>query len=296
MEDHSCVEKGKKQVTHLSDVVNIDLLDEMVQNKYVKIQTHPEFPEYSIANYTDSCMWDQVWNEATLNCRGLIFNSKTLQVMERPFSKFFNYEQEQAPKWGLSTKVHVTDKMDGSLGILYWRPDGKPAIATRGSFDSDQARWATDFYQRVYWNNWYPNANFTYLFEIIYPENRIVINYGDTTDLVLLGAVDTATGQSIPPDVAASEAEWVGSHAPIYWQDTTLENVISQPPRAGMEGFVLWNRDTDERVKIKYDEYKMLHRYLTNTTPKHVWEVLSTEQDPNEIFASAPDEFHVWLK
>lgn len=275
------------------DVVPQSLYQEMLAAKYIKEQTHPHHPELVIANYTDACMWDQVWNDATTRCRGLIRNSQTNEVLARPYSKFFNYEQEQAPVWNLNTPLHVTEKMDGSLGILYPTPLGTYGVATRGSFASDQAAWATKHLHTTH-PDFRPDPEVTYLFEIIYPENRVVVNYGDFRGLVLLGGVATRTGSSIEVDDLMSE--WPGFSVHIHHRERPLGEILKLPPRPNAEGFVLWNRHTDERVKIKYEDYKTLHRYLTNTTAKHVWEVLSTNQDPDEVFAAAPDEFHEWLR
>lgn len=275
------------------DVVPQSLYQEMLAAKYIKEQTHPHHPELVIANYTDACMWDQVWNDATMRCRGIIRNAETNKILARPYSKFFNYEQEQAPVWNLDTRLHVTEKVDGSLGILYPTLTGDYAIATRGSFMSEQAAWATQHLHQTY-PRFQPDPEITYLFEIIYPENRVVVNYGDFRGLVLLGGVVTRTGDSI--DAEALLPQWPGFAVHIHHYEAPLQEILKLPPRTNAEGFVLWNRQTDERVKIKYEDYKTLHRYLTNTTAKHVWEVLSTNQDPDEVFASAPDEFHEWLR
>lgn len=275
------------------DVVPQPLYQEMLAAKYIKEQIHPHHPKLVIANYTDACMWDQVWNDATTRCRGLIRNAQTNEVLARPYSKFFNYEQEQAPVWNLDTPLHVTEKVDGSLGILYPTPSGNYAIATRGSFMSEQAAWATEHFLSKY-PDFTPDPEITYLFEIIYPENRVVIDYGDLRDLVLLGGVELATGSSV--HIESLLPGWSGPFVDVHYRSAPLARILELPPRSNAEGFVLWNRETDERVKIKYEDYKTLHRYLTNTTAKHVWEVLSTNQDPDEIFAAAPDEFHEWLR
>ena len=280
--------------TYLSDIADSDLYADMLSAKYIKEQTHPKFPNLVITNYTDSCMWDQVWNEVTMTCRGLIWERNTSEILARPYRKFFNHDQEQAPKWALDAKVHVTDKLDGSLGILYRQPNGDYAIATRGSFASDQAEWGTEVYQGMYEGVFEPDDDLTYLFELIYPENRIVVNYEGLQSLVLLGAVDKATGASVAvEDIAGT---WPGLIVPLFHEGETLERVLQAPVRDNAEGLVLWNRDTDERVKIKYEEYKRLHKYLTNTTVKNVWEILSSGEDPKQTFAGAPDEFHDWLK
>jgi RNA ligase len=276
----------------LYDVVDQADYDASLAAGHIRVQRHPDLP-YLIHNYTDACTWERGWNPATLACRGLITHADTGEVLARPFRKFFNHDQPEAPIFDLDEDVVVMDKRDGSLAISYLRPDGSLAIATRGSFTSDQANWANTFYQRTYADRFAPNPDVTYLYEIIAPFNRIVLDYGDTEDLVLLGAVDKRTGQSLPLSDAARG--WPGPTVDVY-PHTTLREVLTAPDRENAEGFVLWNPRTDERCKYKQDDYKTLHRLLTNTTPKHVWEVLSSGQNPDEVFAAAPDEFHTWLR
>ena len=88
------------------------------------------------------------------------------------------------------------EKLDGSMGVLYIMPDGEKAIASRGSFVSDQAKFATE-----YLNEKYSEVRFlpqyTYLFEIIYPENRIVLDYGNKKEIVLLAIRENHTGRDL---------------------------------------------------------------------------------------------------
>ena len=42
-----------------------------------------------IYNYSRSCTLEGVWNEATLQCRGIIVD-KDYNILARPFEKFFN--------------------------------------------------------------------------------------------------------------------------------------------------------------------------------------------------------------
>ena len=174
---------------HLNDIVDSKLLADMIAQKYVKVQSHPEYG-YLIYNYTDHAMFDKVWNQATINCRGLITDASGV-VIARGMPKFFNYQQDEAPKFNLEDQVHVADKVDGSLGVLYPTPKGGWAIATRGSFTSEQAVWATQFLREnpmgAVAQGW------TILFEVVVEWNRIVLNY-DTEGLVLLGAVHNESG------------------------------------------------------------------------------------------------------
>ena len=62
---------------------------------HVRVQSHPLLP-LSIYNYTEKAAYDGIWNEVTLQCRGLIVADNG-DVVARPFRKFFNYGQAGAP-------------------------------------------------------------------------------------------------------------------------------------------------------------------------------------------------------
>lgn len=275
----------------LFDVVPEADYRDAVARKLIKVQTHPKLP-YLIHNYTDAATWEQAWTPATLACRGLITHAETGEVLARPWEKFFNLDQPQAPLLGLDERVVVADKLDGSVGILYPLPDGGYAVATRGSFASDQALWATARWQAEYADRFAPNPAWTYLFEIVYDDNRVVVKY-DFEDLVLLGAVEVVTGATVPLEDAA--VGWPGPVAEVL-PYTTLAEVMAAPDRDNTEGYVLWQPDRDVRLKWKREEYKALHRILTQVDERHVWEALAAGHDPAEVFAGAPDEFHGWVR
>ncbi len=248
-------------------IPDADLLTQMIDEGYVKVREHPEF-SYQIYNYTDKCQWDGIWNDVTTRCRGLIIHTPTNEVIARPFPKFFNHNQEQAA--GIITQtahVKVTDKADGSLGILYPLPMGGHAIATRGSFISDQAQHATEIYHERYADQWEPVPGVTYLFEIIYRDNRIVLDYGDTDDLVHLATIDNHTGITLPDSFADG---WPGERVK-HFPYTSLAQALAAQPRPNAEGLVVYYPETDQRVKIKQDDYVALHRILTGCTARTLW-------------------------
>lgn len=143
-----------------------------IESGLVSEQSHPENPDIRIFNYTQKCQFSKEWNDVTRACRGLILNVKTGEIVANPFPKFFNYGEVDVKI--PAEKPIVIEKMDGSLGILYWL-HGDPYIATRGSFVSEQALWATKWFRE----NCDPdkfNQDYTFLFEIIYPANRSAIS------------------------------------------------------------------------------------------------------------------------
>jgi RNA ligase len=266
-------------------------LDREESAGYVRIKEHPENNEMWIANYTEKAAYEGHWNNVTLNCRGLIFNAFG-DLLARPFPKFFNYGQTGCPDIDLDEHVLVSDKMDGSLGILY-RFDGPDwRIATRGSFTSDQAIRATEILRNKY-PDFKPKSQWTYLFEIVYPENRIVCNYGDTEDLVYLGAVYNLNGGTISPGMAENLG-WTGPVTEVF-SYTTMREALQAPPRAGKEGFVVHFLDSDVRVKIKQEDYVQLHRIVTGLNARSVWQAM-VDGTVDELIEKVPDEFHEFVR
>lgn len=272
----------------------IEQLMEEREAGHVRTQTHPEDPCLQIFNYTDKAVYDRHWNNVTMNCRGLILavhDGLEYSVVARPFSKFFNHGEISAPVFDLSDPVEVTDKLDGSLGILYFDINDEPAIATRGSFESDQAIHATAVLRERYYD-WAKtrSRDWTLLFEIVYPENRIVVDYDGMDDLVSLGAVHKLTGKTRGPlDLS-----------PMPYAETfpyaTFADALAAPTRDGKEGMVIRKVGTEDRVKLKQEEYIRLHRIVTNLNERAVWEIVKTQNEVglNEWIAELPDEFHSW--
>jgi T4 RnlA family RNA ligase len=265
--------------------MNKILLNQMIAETLVSVQKHPVHELY-IYNYTAKAQYDRVWNEVTLACRGLICDAEG-NVVARPFKKFFNlgeYEGQHIP----ASPFEVYEKMDGSLGISY-KVDDKFYIATRGSFTSDQALRATDML-----HNHYAHAlqsmedRYTYLFEIIYPENRIVLDYGDRKELVLLAIIDNATGHDLP---------LVDIGFPVVKKYDGIKDIelLKNIQEENKEGFVIKYED-GYRLKLKFDEYVRLHRIITCVSTVSIWEYLKTVQSMDEILDQVPDEFYNWIK
>jgi RNA ligase len=283
-------------MAHVTDLgFTLDDLENCLATDQVRSQTHPEFPELSIFNYTENVQYKNLWNKVTLACRGLILNNQTGEVVARPWEKFFNFGQRDL-EIDFYAPVEVTDKVDGSLGILYRQPDGDWAIATRGSFASEQAAHANTLLYSKYadWlKGFVDHEGETYLFEIVYPENRIVVNYGDMDDLVMLGSVNKKYGYYYGPREAAGTIGWPGPVAEVF-DYPTFADAISAPDRAGKEGYVI--RSGSKIVKLKQADYVELHRIVTNLSPKTIWEMLSNGKTVAGICEEIPDEFHKYVE
>jgi RNA ligase len=275
----------------LNDLFDMKDLEVMEKEGFVKIQRHPDFPhDLAIANYTHLTQARQEWNSVTEQTRGLIFNPKTSEVIARPFRKFYNYSEKNADLITGQETVVAYDKLDGSLGIAYPLPNLEWGIATRGSFTSEQAVWATQFMRRN-WTSFPFIPDETDLFEIIYPDNRIVVQYDGLEALMYLGTIENETGRftqsAFYDDLPRAEAIYVGP----------FEGVFTLKDRDNAEGVVVVTSD-GRRVKVKQEEYIRLHRIVSNLSPKYVWEAMGGPYmwRVDEIVRDIPEEHEVWVR
>lgn len=316
----------------IADVIPPAALNAAVEAGHIACRQHPTLP-LSIYTYTRAAQYSRTWTPATLRCRGLIADDKTGEIIAWPFPKFFNVDEHAlgfeyaAPLPDEPFKVY--DKVDGSLGIVF-HYDGRWHVASKGSFTSEQAQWAQ------HWIDSRPTGYLvpgnTYLAEIVYPANRIVVDYGQRQDLVLLGAYN-ADGREWKLDFIADDWVEIGSVVRT-WPALPLDQLLQlaksntlpdgqQLTGMGAEGYVI-RYANGVRAKAKLAEYVRLHKVLTGINEKDIWRylgirkfrdqpakllakalgcpaseiaALSSGKDPLEaLLELVPDEFDQWVQ
>ncbi|MEU9374331.1 RNA ligase [Streptomyces sp. NPDC048255] len=314
----------------LHDLVPAQALAESIAAGYVTRKSHPELP-LSIYTYTRTAQYQGVWDQVTTRCRGLVADDTTGAVVALPLPKFFNVGEHQA---GMpyapalpDEPFEVYDKVDGSLAVVFhyaghWR------VASKGSFISTQATWAQRRLDGKDTSALRPGV--TYLAEILYPQNRIVVNYGERRDLVLLAAFGR-DGTEVPLAEAATHWEGIGSVVTV-WPAMPLDELIALTESSTMpggaaatgtdaEGFVL-RFASGVRAKAKLSEYVRLHRVLTGVNERDIWrsygvqrfaglpakrlaqglnctvaEVEASGGKPlDALLEQVPDEFDAWVR
>ena len=252
------------------DLANIN---DLISKGLIAVRKHPKFDLY-IYNYTKQASADHVWDPTIEACRGLICDADG-HVIARPFAKFYNYEElvHQQVVQIPDLPFEVYEKLDGSLGILYFA-DGKPYIATRGSFDSAQAKHATNVLHTKYANVLDRlDKSKTYLFEIIYndPDVRgnLVVNYGDTDDIFLLAVIHTDSG----------EEDDIYDYKDMFNVATKYDSVSDYLKFRDMqngnnrEGFVI-KFANNFRMKLKFAEYFRAHCALQQLNVKAILDAI----------------------
>ena len=267
-------------------MIDFGKVRQLVEQGYIKAQRHPSAP-LTIYNYSVKTQFDWHWTPETRACRGLIVDDQN-RIVARPFEKFFSLEQLSDTPLPLES-FEVYEKLDGSLGVLY-QVNGAPEIATRGSFVSDQAKRATAILRQKYSGVSFERG-LTYLFEIIYPANRVVIDYGDKEDLFLLAVIDTDSGIELP----LVDFDCLGFPQVRRYDGLTEFHALKQLESPNSEGFVV-RFESGFRVKVKFEEYKRLHKLITGINPRHIWEELRAGRSLDSLVERVPDEYFQWVK
>jgi RNA ligase len=234
-------------------------------------------------NYTDRAQYSQIWTDETRLCRGLVTDTDGC-ILARPFPKFWNLSEHASPDLPdiPDEPFTVTDKLDGSLICVYLHR-GKLAVNTRGSFTSDQALAAREWLAEY---SWAISKGETWLFEWIAPDNRIVVDYGQRRECVLLDVIDNATGRSIKS---------LNSRHPFAEAESIpVTDLDSLPDRENAEGYVVRFR-SGMRVKVKHPRYVAIHRALNGLNEHRVWEMLRKGTSFDELLEIVPDESYKWL-
>ncbi|MDP3742408.1 MAG: T4 RnlA family RNA ligase [Candidatus Micrarchaeota archaeon] len=268
-------------------------LDIRVEKKLLSKVTKGDLAIYC---YSQKCVYEKVWDKYTKMARGLIVNVKTGEIIARPFTKFFNLNETGETKLeNLPIETpEITEKLDGSLGIFY-NHNNEYLITTKGTFYSEQGEWATQHFRKKFHGKQMPEG-VTLLFEIIYPENRIVIDYGGKRELFLIGAIETKSGKDYSykeiEEIAEKYRFVVVGQKPLSLNEV-IEKTASLP--ANEEGFVA-RFSNGLRVKMKGTEYLHIHRILSNLSLLSIWEKLREGTFNKEFLEKIPEEFRKWTE
>lgn len=247
-----------------------------------------------IYTYTKNCEHARQWDEVTLNSRGIILNVDTGEVVARPFSKFFNLGEkpetmESVLPW--DRPYRIFEKLDGWLGILY-RHDGQHKIATRGSFGSDGAVWATNHLQKNHRLEGLPD-DVTLVFEIISPVTRIIVNYGDSEKLVLLAAFNRHDGSEYAWEQVDAWGKQFGFEiAKVYYSDLeSCKKWLKEYKGCDKEGFVI-RFENGVRVKMKAEDYLNRASLLAHMSPVAIWELMQNGEVAQNVIDQIDSDYH----
>ena len=271
-------------------------LHEYLDNKLISKTDHPNLP-ISIYNYTRECQFESKWDEVTLDARALVLDDQG-NIVARSFPKFFNYGENGASIPSFE-HAHIQDKLDGSLGLLFYYAD-RWILASKGSFASDQSAKGMEIILSKYDLSRFPKE-YTYVGEIIYPENRIVVDYGDMENFIFTSVfhldseLNWNTALAVLNSVDVKREDIVECET-VFDQESANNRLSLEQSIFNKEGYVFRFYPSNYRIKLKFEEYVRLHRLLTGFSNLDIWRCLKSGDDLSSFLERVPDEFDKWVR
>lgn len=258
---------------------------------------------FIIFKYSSEVSFYDLWNEFYMETRGVVIDMEKLKLVSTPYRKFFNFnEKEMTSPQQIQTlmekavAIEVQNKEDGSM-VSVSRYKDEFIVATPGSLASEQAKWAKEFLLKHHMGflNHIPNDT-TFIFEAIYPDNRIVIDYMGAEQMVMTGARDNKTGHYLSRSFIEDYGIVFGIPVPML-EDKTLEQLLLESkdktlhPADKKEGWVITVRTENETIlfKVKCEDYCDIHRVMgVANSPKIVFEHIAKDTY-DDFIAKVPD-------
>lgn len=209
---------------------------------------------------------DSDFNEPLVReCRGIILEKDTWNVVAYAFNKFGNYGESYADEIDWAS-ARVLEKVDGSLIKAYFH-NGAWCVGTNSTIDASDAELSAPPYETFMelfdvaadvcgldYDRLDPH--YTYIFELRSPYNKVVVPYEDIR-IVHIGTRNNITCEEVEVDI--------GIEKPKQYMLSSLEDCIAMAKTFDFtqEGFVVYDKDY-HRIKVKSDDYIRVHRLANN--------------------------------
>lgn len=254
------------KVKNLKEILNLN----------IKIQDNKILLNYRIDSPKDS----PIVNE----CRGLILDKDTFDIIYYPFNRFYNYGEGYAANIDWNT-AEIFEKLDGTMCAMFWdefnnqwKVSTRNMIYAEGVINENPILKTKDrSFSDLFWEIFYEKnliltgfvKYLTYSFELCSLENKIVKEYKER-DIYLLTIKDNKTGE----EYTQKDIDWIQSKnifgnvsRPKQYSISTLtlENVIDlfKDLQAQDEGFVVCDK-YNNRIKVKNPKYFALSAIKNN--------------------------------
>ena len=240
------------------------------------------YPELQVLKYARSVFYDNRFDDALLEMRGLVIDAQQ-NIIVRPFKKVFNYSERTAKNSKYPLELadhHLVDavvKVNGFLGCATYvcLPENHPShgaafnhqvlYSTTGSLDSDFAKMTAQHcapYEALF--RAYPNH--TFLFEITDENDVHIINerFGET----LIGVIDVASGRQLSEreldEIAArfTAEHSITLHRPAILQNIRFGRLKTLLKTVEHEGFMVFDAQTQEMLFKLKSPYYLVSKFL----------------------------------
>lgn len=251
-----------------------------------------------------------------LYAKGIVYRREPWELVSLPLVKIYNLGEKDVSVADLAgiaaepgnARLHFLRKLDGTL-LQRFQRDGRVYFTTRGmieggpcygSFDEDSSARTTNFdflgTARRIAQAKYPALvearpefeNLTLVFEFLHPETRVITNYGEREDLILLSCFDRVdyryrTYAELKALADAHALAHVDEFAPQgHTIAEQIEGLLASIAGSDQEGTVITIEHGHRvvyRVKVKSPDYLRVLKLVVTCTYPRVVEMIDQHPD-----------------
>lgn len=297
-----------------------DSLD-LLYNKF-SIQAKIYKDDCIVLNYSQLDI-DHKFLPIVKECRGLILSYDLSSVYCKSFTRFYNYDEDPNGQKNFSFEDSISfEKVDGTLVNVWYHPVKKKWIfstrkmayaegptegaASKSFYDAILKVFNTDnehiqdylnslFYRKT-------DKDYTWIFEFVSPETKIITNYGNEYKLYYLGSYNNKTCKENFSERNYnyfSKCFIKNITVPRIYRFNNLNDVntirdyIIHNLKDDEEGFVVFDKSSFNRVKVKNTTYLQLARVKGNGkfSPKRIIEYIVSGN--TDIIQKFPDYYEL---
>jgi hypothetical protein len=228
-----------------------------------------------------------VWTKENLIFRSSVWN-KDGYLISASYKKFFNWSEQPNidPIPFTSDHLRMMEKIDGSTLIIS-KYKNNLIIRTRGSVDTTtlvnhhEIDMFKSKYPKVFDFNCYCGENFSYIYEWVSPENRIILNYSEPK-LILTGIINNCYYSMLSQHILDNIASQLNVERPKQYYFNTLDEMSTAVKDfKGVEGICVYYNNGQSIRKVKSAEYLMLHKLRFDLSIENVLDLYLKYEQPD---------------
>lgn len=272
-----------------------------------QFMVHPHILDGQIVHLVQPQHIGCAWSQENKIFRSSVWDDEG-NAVSLSFPKFVNWG-EKPDHFPVPTSLKdttIVEKVDGSL-LIVSKWNGKHILRTRGTVDAtklDNGHEIEIFKQTILpqldafraTDTW----DCSYLFEWVSPNQRIILNYGDSPSWFFVGAVSHFNYALAPQQGLDDIAKQLGLlRPPVYTFPTVADLMASVELWKGKEGVVIYSKHDQELHKVKGLWYLALHRMKEALASfDKVVDVYYEQGEPSyqqfEAFITNQFDFELW--
>lgn len=245
---------------------------------------------FTTVKYHNKVFYKNLWHtdDLLLEARGMVFESETGDIVNRPFKKVFNLGEKGAPRLSDLVKYNLHQKINGFM-VAVSSHKGELVVSTTGTTTSEYAKLAESWVmsRSSIVETLHSMPSYTFIFECCDPSDPHIIEEG--YGLYLLGVREKTTGDLLPLNVVEVIARNMCVLFPVVIPRCSRKEVLDIVQDDTSEGYMVYEEGSSEPLVKMKSPYYLSRKALARLSKRKLKEIKET---PEKFKERLDEEFY----